>query len=143
MLCRAQWTASRSKCPGDSTMRSGTDHIGGVVTQGLPWMRALEGACLVKLGRRSEARAVLNELLARYTDNIDSYAIARLRHALGDVDAAFAELGRAIDESVGGLYAIRFDPLLDGFRADRRFTRLLKRYLTPVERSAHQSASLA
>ena len=39
--------------------------IGGVVTQGLPWMRALEGACLVKLGRRSEARAVLNELLAR------------------------------------------------------------------------------
>jgi tetratricopeptide (TPR) repeat protein len=116
-------------------------HIGGVVTQGLPWMRALEGACLVKLGRRSEARAVLNELLARrHTEYIDSYAIARLRHALGDVDAAFVELGRAIDESVGGLYAIRFDPLLDGFRADRRFARLLKRYLTPVERSTPHSA---
>jgi hypothetical protein len=95
-------------------------------------MRALEGTCLVKLGRRSDARAVLNELLARrHTEYIDSYAIARLRHALGDVDAAFTELGRAIDESVGGLYAIRFDPLLDGFRSDRRFTRLLKRYLTP------------
>jgi DNA-binding winged helix-turn-helix (wHTH) protein len=107
--------------------------IGGVVTQGLPWMRALEGACLVKLGRRSDARAVLNELLARrHTEYIDSYAIARLHHALGDVDAAFVELARAIDESVGGLYAIRFDPLLDGFRSDRRFTRLLKRYLTPV-----------
>jgi hypothetical protein len=61
---------------------------------------------------------------------------------MGDVDAAFAELGRAIDESVGGLYAIRFDPLLDGFRADRRFTRLIKRYLTPIEHSAHQSTSL-
>ena len=108
-------------------------HIGGVVTQGLPWMRALEGACLVKLGRRSEARAVLNELLARrHTEYIDSYAIARLCHALGDVDAAFVELARAIDESVGGLYAIRFDPLLDGFRCDRRFARLLKRYLMPV-----------
>ena len=117
-------------------------HIGGVVTQGLPWMRALEGACLVKLGRRSEARAVLNELLARrHTEYIDSYAIARLRHALGEVDTAFIELARAIDESVGGLYAIRFDPLLDGFRSDRRFTRLLKRYLTPLERAAHQSVT--
>jgi DNA-binding winged helix-turn-helix (wHTH) protein len=109
-------------------------HIGSVITQGLPWMRALEGACLVKLGRRSEARAVLNELLARrHTEYIDSYAVARLRHALGDVDGAFDELGRAIDESVGGLYSIRFDPLLDGFRADRRFGRLLKRYLTPLK----------
>jgi tetratricopeptide (TPR) repeat protein len=108
-------------------------HIGGVITKGLPWMRALEGACLVKLGRRSEARAVLNELLARrHTEYIDSYAMARLRHALGEVDAAFVELARAIDESVGGLYAIRFDPLLDGFRSDRRFPRLLKRYLTPI-----------
>jgi DNA-binding winged helix-turn-helix (wHTH) protein len=116
--------------------------IGGVVTQGLPWMRALEGACLVKLGRRSEARGVLNELLARrHTEYIDAYAIARLRHALGEVDAAFVELTRAIDESVGGLYAIRFDPLLDGFRADRRFARLLKRYLTPVTHAACESVT--
>jgi len=108
-------------------------HIGSVITQGLPWMRALEGACLVKIGRRSDARAVLNELLARrHTEYIDSYAIARLRHALGEVNAAFEELERAIDERVGQLYAIRFDLVLDGFRTDRRFTRLLKRYLTPV-----------
>ena len=115
-------------------------HIGGVITQGLPWMRALEGACLVKLGRRSDARALLNELLARrHTEYIDSYAIARLRHALGEVDAAFIELGRAIEESVGGLYAMRFDPLLDGFRSDRRFAGLLKRYLTPAARTPNQS----
>jgi tetratricopeptide (TPR) repeat protein len=31
-------------------------HIGGVVTEGLPWMRALEGACLVKLGRGRRER---------------------------------------------------------------------------------------
>jgi tetratricopeptide (TPR) repeat protein len=115
-------------------------HIGGVITQGLPWMRALEGACLVKLGRRSDARALLNELLARrHTEYIDSYAMARLRHALGEVDAAFIELGRAIEESVGGLYAMRFDPLLDGFRSDRRFAGLLKRYLTPAARPPNQS----
>ena len=118
-------------------------HIGGVITQGLPWMRALEGACLVKLGRRSEARAVLNELLARrHTEYVDSYAIARLQHALGEVDAAFVELARAIDEGVGGLYAIRFDPVIDGFRLDRRFARLLKTYLSPPARTAQQSASL-
>jgi DNA-binding winged helix-turn-helix (wHTH) protein len=112
-------------------------HIGGVITQGLPWVRALEGACLVRLGRAGEARALLNELLARrHTEYIDSYAIARLRHAFGEGDAAFEELGRAIDESVGGLYAIRFDPLLDGFRSDRRFARLLKRYLTPLKPTA-------
>jgi len=117
-------------------------HIGGVITQGLPWMRALEGACLVKLGRRSEARGILNELLARrHTEYIDSYAVARLRHALGEVDAAFIELARAIDEGVGGLYPMRFDPLLDGFRADRRFGRLLKRYLAPVDRTAPRSPS--
>jgi DNA-binding winged helix-turn-helix (wHTH) protein len=116
-------------------------HVGSVITQGLPWMRALEGACLVRLGRASEARAVLNELLARrHTEYIDAYAIARLRHALGEVDAAFDELSRAIDERVGGLYAIRFDPLLDGFRADRRFARLLKRYLTPLKPAGHQAA---
>jgi len=55
------------------------------------------------------------------------------------VDAAFIELGRAIEESVGGLYAMRFDPLLDGFRSDRRFAGLLKRYLTPAARTPNQS----
>jgi hypothetical protein len=51
------------------------------------------------------------------------------------------------EEEVRRFAATRFDisvdPVLDRFRSDRRFTRLLKRYLTPVERAAHQSASLA
>ena len=34
------------------------DNIGGVITQGLAWMRGLEGACLAKLGRTADARAV-------------------------------------------------------------------------------------
>jgi hypothetical protein len=45
---------------------------------------------------------------------------------------------------VGGLYAIRFDPLLDGSRSDRRFARLLKRYLTPLKPTTRESpASVA
>ena len=141
MLSRAYYGVAL-ECTGRVEEALEQYHIGGVTTQGLPWMRALEGACLVKLGRRSEATAVLNELLARrHTEYIDSYAVARLQHALGNVDAAFGELARAIDEGVGGLYAIRFDPLLDGFRPDRRFAPLLDRYLTPVEHTEHQSES--
>jgi tetratricopeptide (TPR) repeat protein len=108
-------------------------HIGGVITQGLAWMRGLEAVCLAKLGRDDEARRVLDELLERrQREYIDAYALARLQLALGNTDQAFAELERAIDENVGGLYALRFDPTADGFRSDPRFPRLLARYLEPV-----------
>ena len=108
-------------------------HIGGVITQGLAWMRGLEGACLARLGRDAEARRLLDELLdRRRREYIDPYAVARLRLALGDVDGAFVELERAIDDNVGGLYALRFDPTADGFRNDPRFPRLLNGYLEPV-----------
>jgi DNA-binding winged helix-turn-helix (wHTH) protein/tetratricopeptide (TPR) repeat protein len=108
-------------------------HIGGVLTQGLAWMRGLEGSCLAKLGREADARAILDELLERRRhEYVDAYAVARLRFALGDADGAFIELDRAIDDNVSGLYAIRFDPSADAFRNDRRFARLLKRYLEPA-----------
>jgi DNA-binding winged helix-turn-helix (wHTH) protein/Flp pilus assembly protein TadD len=107
--------------------------IGAVITQGLAWMRGLEGVCLAKLGRDDEARRVLAELLDRREhEYIDAYAVARLQLALGNADAAFIELERAIDENVGGLYALRFDPTADGFRTDVRFPMLLQRYLAPV-----------
>jgi DNA-binding winged helix-turn-helix (wHTH) protein len=107
--------------------------IGGVLMRGLAWMRGLEGTCLARLGRAAEAQEVLDELLEhRRHQYVDAYAIARLRLALGDVNGAFVELERAIDESVSGLYALRFDPTADGFRSDPRFPRLLERYLQPV-----------
>jgi DNA-binding winged helix-turn-helix (wHTH) protein len=108
-------------------------HIGGVIGQGLGWLRGMEGACLAKLGRIAEARSILDDLVARRrSEYVDTYALARLRLALGDRDGAFADLEQAVDDSVSGLYALRFDPTADGFRADRRFERLLDRYLTPV-----------
>jgi DNA-binding winged helix-turn-helix (wHTH) protein/Tfp pilus assembly protein PilF len=115
-------------------------HIGGVITQGLAWMRGLEGACLAKLGRTEQARRMLDDLLERRRrEYVDAYSVARLRLALGDIDDAFLELERAIDENVSGLYSIRFDPTADGFRGDPRFSRLLTRYLAPV----HGAATLA
>jgi tetratricopeptide (TPR) repeat protein len=111
--------------------------IGGVLTQGLAWMRGLEGACLARLGRDAEAGRILDELLERRRrEYIDAYAVARLRLALGDIDEAFVELERAIDENVSGLYALSFDPTADGFRHDARFPRLLRRYLEPVRAEA-------
>jgi DNA-binding winged helix-turn-helix (wHTH) protein/tetratricopeptide (TPR) repeat protein len=107
--------------------------IGGVITQGLAWTRGLEGACLAKLGRTADARAILDELLDRgRREYVDAYALARLRLALGDSDGAFADLERAVDDSVSGLYALRFDPTADGFRSDARFAPLLDRYLSPI-----------
>jgi serine/threonine-protein kinase len=112
-------------------------HIGSIITQGLAWMRGLEGTCLAKLGRAEDARRVLDELLdRRRREYVDAYAVARLRLALGDVDGAFVELERAIDENVSGLYALRFDPTADGFRRDARFPHLLNRYLEPVSATA-------
>jgi len=106
--------------------------VGTVISQGLSWIRALEGVCLIKLGREKEGRAVLKELLARRRQEyVDAYGIARMLLALGDRDGAFKELERAIDERVGGLYSLGVDPLADGFRTDRRFARLLRRYLAP------------
>jgi DNA-binding winged helix-turn-helix (wHTH) protein/tetratricopeptide (TPR) repeat protein len=108
-------------------------HIGGVLTEGLAWMRGMEGACLAKLGRTVEARAILDDLLDRRTRQyVDAYALARLRLALGQLDDAFVDLERAVDDSVSSLYALRFDPTADGFRSDPRFAPLLNRYLAPI-----------
>lgn len=117
-------------------------HIGGIITQGLAWMRGLEGTCLARLGRVDDASLVLDELLERRRrEYVDAYAVARLRLALGDVDGAFVELERAVDESVSGLYALRFDPTADGFRTDPRFQRLLERYLKPVSATAYAAVA--
>lgn len=117
-------------------------HIGSVITGGLARVRALEGVCLAALGRTAPAQAILAELVERERHTyVDPYALARLRLALGDADGAFADLERAIDDSVSSLYSVRFDPTADGFRSDPRFPRLLDRYLTPIHTGSSFSAA--
>jgi tetratricopeptide (TPR) repeat protein len=99
--------------------------LGSIMSGDLPWMRALEGTCLAKLGRTAEAHAILDELEHRRdADYADALYVAVLRDALGERAEAFKEIERAFDENSAFLYSINVDPKMDTFRDDRRFARL-------------------
>ena len=99
--------------------------LGAIMSGDLPWMRALEGTCLAKLGRTTDARAILDELEhRRETDYADALYVAVLRDALGERTDAFKEIERAFDENSAFLYSIDVDPKMDTFRDDHRFARL-------------------
>jgi tetratricopeptide (TPR) repeat protein len=91
----------------------------------LPWVRALEGACLAKLQRTTDALSILHWLEqlreARY---VDAFHMAILRHAVGQYDEAFGELERAGNENSAWLYSLNVDPKIDALRADPRYERL-------------------
>ena len=88
----------------------------------LPWVRALEGACLARMGRTTEALSILHRLeQLRATEYVDAFHMAILRHALGQVDEAFEELERAGNENSAWLYSLMVDPRIDAFRSDARF----------------------
>jgi len=107
--------------------------LASVMCPDLPWLRAIEGTCLASLGRRREARAILEELEdMRASRYVDAYYMAVFRHALGQQAAAFGELDRARDENSAFLYSMSVDPKADAFRGDRRFTRLREHVRTPV-----------
>jgi tetratricopeptide (TPR) repeat protein len=70
-----------------------------IMSPDLPWLQAVEGACLAKHGRRKEALAILTQLIQiRKTQYVDAYFMAVLMDALGDQDQAFQELERAYHE---------------------------------------------
>lgn len=99
-----------------------------IMSPDLPWLRAVEGACLAKHGRRKEATSILAELnQTRKTQYVDAYFMAVLFDALGDRDQAFQELERAFHERSALLFAIAVDPRLDSLRKDPRFEALLAR----------------
>jgi len=81
-------------------------------------------------GRGTEARALLAELerqsALRY---VAAYYPAQVWVALGEHDAAFAALERALDERVHWLAAIRIDPSLAALRGDPRFEVLAARVI--------------
>jgi len=91
----------------------------------LTWMRAHEGVCLAKLGRRDEALAILDAIEhIRRSEYVDAYYMAVFREALGQRDAAFAELARTYDENSVWLFSVDVDPKMDALRDDPRFERL-------------------
>jgi len=99
-----------------------------IMSPDLPWLRAVEAACMAKHGRRKEANAILTELIqVRKAQYVDAYFMAMLLDALGDADQAFQELDRAYREKSPALFALRVDPRLDHLREDPRFTALVSR----------------
>jgi len=102
--------------------------IASIMSPDVPWLRALEGACQAMLGRRRDARAMLEGLeVLRRTEYVDAYYMAMLRDALGQRTEAFAELERAYHENSAFLYSIEIDPKMEPLRDDARFARVSRR----------------
>lgn len=102
--------------------------IASIISPDVPWLRALEGACQAVLGRRGDARAMLEGLEAlRRTEYVDAYHMAVFRRALGQPREALAELERAYAENSSWVYALDVDPKFDALRADEGFRRLRHR----------------
>ena len=93
-----------------------------------PTTRAKEAHVLASCGRASEARAVLEGMLARgEARGALAYEAAVVYSLLGDRDSALEWLGRAAEEHAVGLAFVRVDPRLGALRDDPRFDALLRR----------------
>ncbi len=91
----------------------------------VPWLAALEAACLARNGKRAEARAILDELRrARETLYVDAWHMALLMEALGLRAEALNELERAAAENSAALYILDVDPRMDSLRAEPRFAKV-------------------
>ena len=91
-----------------------------------PRPRAVYGAQVARtyarMGRAREARELLASLESR-----DGVSAAAVHAALGDHDAAFAALFRAVEVRDGGFLFIKSEPDLKSLHADPRWAGLLQR----------------
>lgn len=79
-------------------------------------------------GNRSDAQGVLQTLLARAKQSYASpFDIALVYTALGDKDAAFAWLDKAMKDHSTWLVYSKWEPRIDPLRSDPRFQDLLRR----------------
>jgi tetratricopeptide (TPR) repeat protein len=96
----------------------------------LPWLAALEAACLARRGDVAAAAGIREELEAtRKVNYVDAYYLAPRLHALGKHQEAFRELERAYAEGSTALYMLDVDPRMDALRSDPRFERIRKAVL--------------
>ena len=102
--------------------------IASIVAPDVPWLRALEGACLAAMGRHDQAQATLVGLEAlRRSEYVDAYYMAVFRASLRQPREAAAELERAHAENSAWLYALDVDPVFDAVRAETGVRQLRRR----------------
>jgi hypothetical protein len=83
---------------------------------------------LLAKGRDAEARALIEEARERArTGFIPPFVLAQLEVAIGNTEAAFAQLERAIEVHDVNLLGLNFDSALAPLRKDPRFAQLVER----------------
>ncbi len=86
----------------------------------------LLGWAFARAGRLDEARSILDELEMHAADRPIAVSDAWLLSELGEIDAAFKMLNRAIDDQQPFAYYVRL-PTFDRLRVDKRFKDLVAR----------------
>ena len=89
---------------------------------------SLEAMTLAAAGQRPKAREMLATILKRSAhEYISPVSIAYICTALGDHDAAFAHLDRAIHDRDPNILGLKSNPIFDALRDDERYRALLKK----------------
>ena len=95
-------------------------------------LEAALGYAYAKGGRRQEAEAVLKQWKEiEKTKYVSNYWMAVVHVALGEKDAAFAELEKAYQAHDWFLQRLKVDPFMDSLRNDPRFADLVKQVGLP------------
>ncbi|HKE57753.1 MAG TPA: tetratricopeptide repeat protein, partial [Pyrinomonadaceae bacterium] len=90
------------------------------------------GHAYASSGKKTEARAVLNEMKERYQhEYVTAYGIAMIYAGLGDKDEAFAWLEEAYKEHAFQMQFLKLEPRWDSLRSDPRFAELQRRVGLP------------
>ena len=88
---------------------------------------ALLGHVYARLGRRSDAEAVIKELEKRYTEKLADARDLAIVYAGFDKEKAFAWLGKAFDDHSVFLVFLKLEPLMEPLHSDPRWSDLERR----------------
>jgi serine/threonine protein kinase/tetratricopeptide (TPR) repeat protein len=92
-----------------------------------PRVRGMLGYAYAAVGRRAEAKKVLEDLKGHSQGRFGfAFPIARIHAALGEKDQAFQWLRKACEERDSAVTWLKVDPTMDSLRSDPQFAQVLK-----------------
>lgn len=90
---------------------------------------------LGRSGRRAEARAILDDLMARRTsEHVPEFIFVLVYSGLGEIDAAFESMEKCFAERDSRLFWLQVVPCFEPLRSDPRYDDLARRLQLPPER---------